>query len=371
MAFPTSLDTFVAQALGEVILATDINELQTAITSLQAAVGITGSAVTTAHDYRILDRLGRAGGQTWNGGTAANESAIIEGTSHATGTNSTVDIGPAGKVAALRVFHPSIAQIQLLRSGSYTFGAGGWLSTYCKNTNGTYVASNICDWGLVDGTPGAEQGAMDFGYLHLGVMEAIGINTMLSAGVAATRPYFASGTDLSVDIGLATSRFVNGYFQDLSVKSDSAGALGPTITFDHASASPAVSDVIAKLIFKGRTDSAATATYALINIVAESVANAAKTSAMTFQVYRGNTFESALAISPASAAIFPGVDAIYSSGLAAFRWLNVYTNVLELKDGITAPSTVAGSAFIYVDTADGDLKVKFGDGFVRVIGADS
>jgi len=44
---------------------------------------------------------------------------------------------------------------------------------------------------------------------------------------------------------------------------------------------------------------------------------------------------------------------------------------LTLKDGITAPGTVAGEATIYIDTADGDLKVKFGDGFVRVIAADS
>jgi len=44
---------------------------------------------------------------------------------------------------------------------------------------------------------------------------------------------------------------------------------------------------------------------------------------------------------------------------------------LRLTDAITAPSTIAGVAQIYVDTADGDLKVKFGDGFVAVIAADS
>lgn len=42
-----------------------------------------------------------------------------------------------------------------------------------------------------------------------------------------------------------------------------------------------------------------------------------------------------------------------------------------LTDGITAPAAVLGFAQIYVDTADGDLKVVFGDGFVRTIGADS
>lgn len=43
---------------------------------------------------------------------------------------------------------------------------------------------------------------------------------------------------------------------------------------------------------------------------------------------------------------------------------------MYLKDGVTAPSTVAGYGFIYIDTADGDLKIKFGDGTVRTIVAD-
>lgn len=43
---------------------------------------------------------------------------------------------------------------------------------------------------------------------------------------------------------------------------------------------------------------------------------------------------------------------------------------LAIPDGITAPTTVAGLAFIYVDVADGDLKVKFGDGTVRTLATD-
>jgi parallel beta-helix repeat protein len=42
-----------------------------------------------------------------------------------------------------------------------------------------------------------------------------------------------------------------------------------------------------------------------------------------------------------------------------------------LVDGITAPATRAGWATIYVDTADGNLKVKFGDGFVAQLAADA
>lgn len=44
---------------------------------------------------------------------------------------------------------------------------------------------------------------------------------------------------------------------------------------------------------------------------------------------------------------------------------------LMLKDGVTAPSTVSGAAVIYVDTADGDLKVRFSDGTVKTIVIDT
>lgn len=42
-----------------------------------------------------------------------------------------------------------------------------------------------------------------------------------------------------------------------------------------------------------------------------------------------------------------------------------------LTDGVTAPGTVAGVAQLYVDTSDGDLKVKFGDGTVATVAADT
>lgn len=47
------------------------------------------------------------------------------------------------------------------------------------------------------------------------------------------------------------------------------------------------------------------------------------------------------------------------------------SGALGIADGITAPATVAGMAQIYVDTADGDLKVKFGDGTVKTIVVDT
>lgn len=44
---------------------------------------------------------------------------------------------------------------------------------------------------------------------------------------------------------------------------------------------------------------------------------------------------------------------------------------LALVDGITAPSVLAGFALIYVDAADGDLKVKFPDGTTKTIVVDT
>jgi hypothetical protein len=46
-------------------------------------------------------------------------------------------------------------------------------------------------------------------------------------------------------------------------------------------------------------------------------------------------------------------------------------NNMSLVDGITAPATQAGHAILYVDSADGDLKIKFGDGTVKTIVTDT
>lgn len=43
----------------------------------------------------------------------------------------------------------------------------------------------------------------------------------------------------------------------------------------------------------------------------------------------------------------------------------------SLLDGITAPTAVSGRAFLYVDTADGDLKVRFGDNVTKTLATDT
>jgi hypothetical protein len=44
---------------------------------------------------------------------------------------------------------------------------------------------------------------------------------------------------------------------------------------------------------------------------------------------------------------------------------------MAIVDGITAPATLSGWAKIYVDSADGDLKIKYGDGTVKTIVVDT
>ncbi len=58
----------------------------------------------------------------------------------------------------------------------------------------------------------------------------------------------------------------------------------------------------------------------------------------------------------------------FSSGIDL---TDAQTNILQLEDGVIAPGTLSGFASIYVDTADGDLKVKFGDGTVKTLATDT
>lgn len=88
------------------------------------------------------------------------------------------------------------------------------------------------------------------------------------------------------------------------------------------------------------------------------------------------TFQAGKAIVNDAAANFVTAIGIATASLAegdnnGASFPKVHTTMLALEDGVTAPSTIAGLAQIYVDTADGDLKVKFGDGTTKVISADT
>ncbi len=59
MPFPTSLDSFTANVDNvDVIYASDINELQTAIEALEAKVGVDSSVVNTSHEFKLNEVTG-------------------------------------------------------------------------------------------------------------------------------------------------------------------------------------------------------------------------------------------------------------------------------------------------------------------------
>ncbi|MDW9902030.1 hypothetical protein GOA77_09140 [Sinorhizobium meliloti] len=72
----------------------------------------------------------------------------------------------------------------------------------------------------------------------------------------------------------------------------------------------------------------------------------------------------------ASGTVAPGA-AGNALGTSSLPFGPAHAQQLRLTDGIPAPSTVTGFAVIYVDTADGDLKVQFGDGTIKTIVTDT
>jgi len=67
----------------------------------------------------------------------------------------------------------------------------------------------------------------------------------------------------------------------------------------------------------------------------------------------------------------PFATNILELGSATYLWKSVAAGFVIVTDGITAPGATAGVAKLYVDTADGDLKVIFGDGTIKTIVVDT
>lgn len=87
-------------------------------------------------------------------------------------------------------------------------------------------------------------------------------------------------------------------------------------------------------------------------------------------IYVGNVDDTSL-IYTGTPGLSNGSLRIGSNGNQFMRaGINV-SQYLRIKDGVTAPGATTGAANIYVDTADGDLKVVFGDGTVKTIVTDT
>lgn len=72
-----------------------------------------------------------------------------------------------------------------------------------------------------------------------------------------------------------------------------------------------------------------------------------------------------------AAGIIPLNNSLRSLGKSGNVFKDIWGEGFVLADGVTEPSTSSGYAKIYVDSSDGNLKIKFGDGTVKTIVTDS
>ena len=89
-----------------------------------------------------------------------------------------------------------------------------------------------------------------------------------------------------------------------------------------------------------------------------------------------NVFGSVIQCAFSTSSINAGASLIFLtdiSGNYRFGPNNYFMDAgaVAIKDGVTAPATQAGFGVLYIDSADGDLKIKFGDGVVKTIVTDT
>lgn len=159
------------------------------------------------------------------------------------------------------------------------------------------------------------------------------------------------------ETALLANHYVNGSSTDSGTRTfavDPFGTTGPGLTLNSA----ALSSLTGQYRFTrssnahidGNTGDA-TPTPAMV--VADTVTGTG--TPITLQVETGR----------ASGSFVKGVR-------AGTTYFEAFANgAVGIADGITAPAAVAGLALLYVDTADGDLKVRFGDGTVKTIVVDT
>lgn len=92
----------------------------------------------------------------------------------------------------------------------------------------------------------------------------------------------------------------------------------------------------------------------------------------TYNQSTGTAANTDLLVNRTETAVGSGVQRLMDlqvGGVSKFAVNNV--GVFMIPDGVTAPSALAGYVRFYVDTADGDLKVIFGDGVVKTLATDT
>lgn len=143
-----------------------------------------------------------------------------------------------------------------------------------------------------------------------------------------------------------------------------AGALFTSATFTiyRNSASPAAADGLGGLIVSGNNASGSEVNYGAYAVLIADTTAGSEDGVLSFKAMVAGSLTNVFNMN---------TGFYYQGGTSSLGTGTVLATHLGIVDGVTAPSTVSGVAQIYVDSADGDLKVKFGDGTVKTISTDT
>lgn len=149
--------------------------------------------------------------------------------------------------------------------------------------------------------------------------------------------------------------------QQITVAEDGALYTSLTYTLYRNSASPAAADGLGGFVVDGNDAAGNQTRYGGIVVLIADTTDTSEDGVLTLRTMRAGTFTTRFNIG----------DGFYRQGGTDLGAGTGNVAHIGITDGVTAPSTVSGVAQIYVDSADGDLKIKYGDGTVKTIVVDT
>ncbi len=162
-------------------------------------------------------------------------------------------------------------------------------------------------------------------------------------------------------------------------RSASAGALTLTNSADNANVQvgvfegkrpTAATDDIAYHSFKLKNATGAQVEFGRFSWRGTDITNASEDGQLFWSLVINSVLTTMLRLN--GNALFPASAGLITLGQVTLPFGNIFSNgYLTIGDNVTAPSATSGLAKIYVDTADGDLKVIFGDGTIKTIVVDT
>lgn len=234
-----------------------------------------------------------------------------------------------------------------------------------KNDAGTKLNYGAVALAILDPASGSEDSQFHF---QTRVAGTLGNRLMVAQGVYTPNSGGDKGPDTLNLLSLwfnNANRLYSSAADELALESVDAGAgIGPIFCLDRFSASPAASDALGSLMFRGRDSAGNVTTYGQFTSSIIDATDGSEDSRLQMAVQIGGALTTILRLGGNGGGIW--------TPNAADNGLNtISAHQFVLTDGVTLPSAASGFARLFIDSADGDLKIIFGDGTVKTIVVDT